>query len=203
MFRAARCQIDFTLYVHESMAATVKRHDIWDVVYEESERIVLISPGTHRPLVAKDHTRHQNRWTGVSTTAFPNVAKGYRQGLRFTGIEQHMPMPLYGIMDVNPEIGDDESMLIRLPPIHHLPWIMPFRATAWTSSDLIAFMCQRMDSAIASGIAADAALAQIKVPQIYKDYLEPDQWKKFVTKYLPSAFSRREPTQERGAHPVP
>ena len=189
MFRAARCQVDFSLYIHDTFAATVKKHDIWDLVYEETERVILVSPGVHRTRDNRKEDGHANKWMGCSTVDFPRMPQGWRQGLRFHGMDQRDPIPLFGIMDVNPEIQDDESLLIRLPKAHLLPWIMPLRAGCWTQEDLLAYCSQRMEAALSTGISVEAALREIKMPIVYKSRMETDTWKKFVTRYVPGAFS--------------
>lgn len=190
MFKAARCQVDFTLYVHEDMAKIVKKHDIWDLMYEETQRVILISPGTHRRRHGNTKDGYSKARSGCSTVDFKREPAGWRQGLRFNGMDQRDPIPLFGRIDVNPKIDDDESMTIQLPSAHLLPWIAPFRATAWTQQDVMDYIRQRMDAAIRSGLDPKGALAAIHIPEIYKHYIEPDTWKKFIGTYVPDAFNK-------------
>lgn len=180
-FRAARAQYHFSLYIHDDMAAIVKKHDIWDMVYLEADRLVVISPGVHR--CRSKHGGHCNRYTGSSTLPHELRPEGWRQGLRFKGMDQFHPCPLFGVMDVIVEIDNDETMTFTLPATHNLPWIRPFRPGFWTEEDTIYFIQQRVDSALATGIELRKAVQDLKVPDMMVSFIGVEGWKKVLAKY--------------------
>lgn len=179
LFRAGRCQGDFTLYVHEDIAKIVKKHDVWDMIYDEETRIILISPGLHASVVGGGHIRY----SGCSTVELQTAAAGFKQGIRFGGFNQYSPCPMFGTMDVIVDFDDDESMRTTLPPTHNLPWLSKFRPAAWTEQNVIDYIQTRVDSALAAGFSLTEAIKLIKIPEIMTDYIGVEGWKKVLSKY--------------------
>lgn len=180
MFRASRTQDYFRLLVHEDIADTVRKHDVWDMVFDEETRTILISPGMHRKRIANGRYASATL-SGISTSDLTAMKlQGYHHGLMFQGIDQVNGIPLFGMMDVILKIYDDESMSFTLPPTYKLPWLKPFRVACWTVEKATELVRSRLASALDEGFSMQSAVQEIDVPDMVREYLGQEQFASLI-----------------------